>query len=63
MAIVGASVPTLVDITKRLDPNGKVADIAELLTQEDGRIRRRAYSAIAQNTHPAIRRSQRVSSG
>jgi hypothetical protein len=35
MAIIGASVPTLVDITKRLDPDGKVADIAELLTQEN----------------------------
>jgi hypothetical protein len=35
MAITGATVPTLVDITKRLDPNGEVADIAELLTQEN----------------------------
>jgi hypothetical protein len=35
MAIIGATVPTLVDVTKRLDPDGSLADIAELLTQSN----------------------------
>lgn len=35
MAIIGSSVATLVDIGKRLDPDGKIARIAELLTQSN----------------------------
>jgi hypothetical protein len=35
MAILGASVVTLVDIAKRLDPDGKTARIAELLNQDN----------------------------
>lgn len=35
MAVLGNSVVTLVDIAKRLDPDGKVARIAELLNQEN----------------------------
>lgn len=35
MATVGANVLTLVDITKRMDPNGKAAMIAELLSQRN----------------------------
>ncbi len=31
--VVGATVPTLIDQAKRTDPDGKIADIAELLTQ------------------------------
>lgn len=31
--VVGATVPTLVDVAKRLDPNGSIATIAELLAQ------------------------------
>ena len=33
MAVIGNSYPTLVDVTKRLDPNGKPAVVAELLSQ------------------------------
>ena len=33
MATLGASLPTLVDLAKSLDPDGKVAKIAELLSQ------------------------------
>jgi hypothetical protein len=35
MAVLGTSVATLVDIAKRLDPDGKIARIAELLNQEN----------------------------
>jgi len=35
MAVLGTSVVTLVDIAKRLDPDGKIARIAELLNQEN----------------------------
>jgi hypothetical protein len=35
MAVLGNSVVTLVDIAKRLDPDGKIARIAELLNQEN----------------------------
>jgi hypothetical protein len=35
MAVLGNSVATLVDIAKRLDPDGKIARIAELLNQEN----------------------------
>ena len=35
MAIVGTGVATLVDIAKRLDPDGKIARIAELLNQSN----------------------------
>jgi hypothetical protein len=31
--VVGATVPTLIDVAKRTDPDGKIADIAEILTQ------------------------------
>lgn len=33
MAQLTANVPTLIDVAKRLDPDGKIADIAEMLTQ------------------------------
>lgn len=33
MAGLGSTLPTLVDVAKRLDPNGKIADIAEMLAQ------------------------------
>jgi hypothetical protein len=33
MAVLGNSVVTLVDIAKQLDPDGKIADIAEILNQ------------------------------
>lgn len=33
MATIGNNYPTLVDVTKRLDPNGKPAIVAELLSQ------------------------------
>ncbi len=32
MATVGATVPTLLDVAKRMDPDGKVAQVAELLS-------------------------------
>ncbi len=32
MATIGATVPTLVDVAKRLDPDGKIAEVAELLS-------------------------------
>lgn len=35
MAVLGNSVATLVDVAKRLDPDGKIARIAELLNQEN----------------------------
>jgi hypothetical protein len=35
MAVLGNSVVTLVDVAKRLDPDGKIARIAELLNQEN----------------------------
>ena len=35
MATIGATLPTLVDITKRLDPNGSIAVIGELLSQNN----------------------------
>ena len=35
MAVIGSTVNTLVDIAKRMDPDGKVARIAELLNQEN----------------------------
>lgn len=35
MAVLGSSVATIVDIAKRLDPDGKIARIAELLNQEN----------------------------
>lgn len=35
MATIGGTVPTLVDVAKRMDPNGKVAAIAELLSQDN----------------------------
>jgi hypothetical protein len=35
MAVIGSTVSTLVDIAKRLDPDGKIARIAELLNQEN----------------------------
>lgn len=35
MAVLGSVLPTLVDLTKRLDPDGKIADIAEWLTQSN----------------------------
>ncbi|WP_066807142.1 major capsid protein [Sphingomonas asaccharolytica] len=35
MAVVGGTVNTLVDIAKRMDPDGKIARIAELLNQEN----------------------------
>lgn len=35
MATLNANAATLVDVTKRLDPDGKVAEIAEMLTQEN----------------------------
>src|SRR6476646_9195189 len=31
--VVGATVPTLIDVAKRTDPDGNLADIAEILTQ------------------------------
>ena len=31
--VVGATVATLLDIAKRMDPDGSIASIAELLTQ------------------------------
>lgn len=34
-ATVGSTLPTLVDVTKRMDPNGTIADIAEMLTQKN----------------------------
>ena len=34
MATLGTTVPTLVDVAKRADPDGKIADIAELLSQK-----------------------------
>ena len=33
MAVLGTALPTLFDVGKRLDPNGSIADIAEVLTQ------------------------------
>lgn len=36
MATLGANVVTLLDHAKRLDPNGKIADIVELLGQSNG---------------------------
>lgn len=36
MATLSAAHPTLLDVTKRLDPDGKIATIAELLTQTNG---------------------------
>jgi hypothetical protein len=35
MAVLGNSVATLVDVAKRLDPDGKIARIAELLNQDN----------------------------
>jgi hypothetical protein len=35
MAVIGSGVNTLVDIAKRLDPDGKIARIAELLNQSN----------------------------
>ena len=35
MAVIGAVLPTLVDLTKRLDPDGKIAAIGEWLTQSN----------------------------
>jgi hypothetical protein len=35
MAVLGNTVVTLVDVAKRLDPDGKIARIAELLNQEN----------------------------
>lgn len=35
MAVIGNTVNTLVDIAKRMDPDGKIARIAELLNQEN----------------------------
>src|SRR5678815_3439319 len=31
--VIGATVPTLVDVTKRMDPDGRIAAIGELLSQ------------------------------
>lgn len=36
MAIVGTNFPTLVDVAKRLDPDGKIAAVAEMLAQVNG---------------------------
>src|SRR5690349_6367413 len=33
MALLAANYPTLLDVAKRMDPDGKIADIAELLNQ------------------------------
>jgi hypothetical protein len=33
MAAIGSAVPTLVDVAKRLDPDGRIAVVAELLSQ------------------------------
>lgn len=35
MAVIGSVLPTLVDLTKRLDPDGKIATIGEWLTQSN----------------------------
>lgn len=35
MAVLGSSVATLTDHIKRMDPNGKIADIVEMLSQEN----------------------------
>jgi hypothetical protein len=35
MAVLGATVATLIDIAKRLDPDGKIARIAEILNQSN----------------------------
>ena len=37
MALIGSSVPTLVDVAKRLDPDGKIAELAELLRSHRSR--------------------------
>jgi hypothetical protein len=35
MATLGATLPTLVDVAKRLDPDGRIAAVAELLSQSN----------------------------
>lgn len=35
MAAIGSSVATLIDVAKRLDPDGKIAELAELLAQDN----------------------------
>lgn len=35
MSTLGATLPTLVDVAKRTDPGGMIADIAEMLTQKN----------------------------
>ena len=35
MATIGATLPTLVDVAKRMNPNGTIADIAEMLAQKN----------------------------
>jgi hypothetical protein len=35
MAQLGTTMPTLIDVAKRLDPDGKIADIAEMLAQSN----------------------------
>ena len=36
MATLNQTKNTLLDVAKRLDPNGKIAKIAELLSQDNG---------------------------